>query len=211
MLRRSAHFRLAALAVTVAGLLLAGACTPVERPETAGRKLDSGIASWYGPKFHGKRTANGEVYDMLAMTAAHKTLPFGTRVEVRNRTNGRSVVVRINDRGPFVRGRVIDLSRAAADLIDMLGSGTAPVDVYLVEGATESVFVVQAGAFRDVRLAEGLRDELAADYAAVRVVDGDGWYRVQIGAWEDRREARRALSQLRRQGREAVLKEVPAP
>lgn len=89
----------------------------------------SGIASWYGPGFHGNRTAAGERYNQNAMTAAHKSLPFGTRVVVTNLNNGRSVVVRINDRGPFIRGRVIDLSAAAARMLGMMQSGIAPVRV----------------------------------------------------------------------------------
>jgi rare lipoprotein A len=89
----------------------------------------TGIASWYGPGFNGNRTATGEIYNQNAMTAAHKTLPFGTQVVVTNLNNGRSVVVRINDRGPFVRGRVIDLSAAAARMLGMMQSGIAPVRV----------------------------------------------------------------------------------
>jgi len=86
-----------------------------------------GNASWYGPNFHGKLTSNGEKYNMWAMTAAHKTLPMNTIVKVTNRRNGKSTVVRINDRGPFVSTRIIDLSKAAASKIDMIGTGTAPV------------------------------------------------------------------------------------
>ncbi len=92
-----------------------------------GSSFQSGMASWYGGNFHGRRTANGETYNMNALTAAHKTLPFGTRVRVTNTRNGDSVVVRINDRGPFVGGRVIDLSRAAASQIGVTSSGVAPV------------------------------------------------------------------------------------
>ena len=86
-----------------------------------------GTSSWYGPNFHGKFTSNGERYNMWAMTAAHKTLPMNTIVKVTNRRNGRSTVVRINDRGPFVSNRIIDLSKAAASKIGMIGTGTAPV------------------------------------------------------------------------------------
>ena len=85
------------------------------------------MASWYGPDFHGRQTANGEKYDMNAMTAAHRTLPFNTMVLVENLDNGRSVKVRINDRGPFAKGRIIDLSKAAAEKMDMIGPGTARV------------------------------------------------------------------------------------
>lgn len=91
-----------------------------------------GTASWYGPNFHGKKTSNGETYNMNAMTAAHKTLPMNTMVKVINLKNNKSTIVRINDRGPFVAGRIIDLSRAAASAIDMLGSGTAPVRLEVV-------------------------------------------------------------------------------
>ncbi len=88
-----------------------------------GRDLQRGVASWYGPGFHGRTTANGEKYDMNAMTAAHKTLPFGTRVLVHNPRTGKEVVVRINDRGPYIRGRVIDLSKAAARALGIAARG----------------------------------------------------------------------------------------
>lgn len=95
-------------------------------------RIRSGIASWYGPGFHGRRTANGERYNQHSLTAAHKSLPFGTQVLVTNLVTGRSVMVRINDRGPFVRGRVIDLSAGAAKAIGVYGSGTAPVALEIV-------------------------------------------------------------------------------
>lgn len=91
-----------------------------------------GVASWYGPGFHGRTTANGERYDMYGMTAAHKSLKFGTMVKVTNQNNGKSVTVRINDRGPYVGGRVIDLSKRAAEAIDMVGPGTAPVTIEII-------------------------------------------------------------------------------
>ncbi len=92
----------------------------------------TGTASWYGPGFHGRTTANGESYDMYAMTAAHKTLKFGTKVKVTNNENGKSVLVRINDRGPYIGGRVIDLSKSAANAIDMIRPGTAKVTIEVV-------------------------------------------------------------------------------
>lgn len=93
----------------------------------SGREIERGVASWYGERHHGRRTASGEPFDMNALTAAHKTLPFGTRVRVFNPANGQSVVVRINDRGPFTPGRVIDVSRAAAERIGLLRVGVADV------------------------------------------------------------------------------------
>lgn len=95
-------------------------------------KTIQGSASWYGGKFHGRRTANGERFDMNKNTAAHKSLPFGTKVRVTNRNNGKSVVVRINDRGPFVGSRIIDLSRGAAGAVDMIGTGIAPVIIEIM-------------------------------------------------------------------------------
>jgi rare lipoprotein A len=125
----------AAVLVTIA--ILAGCSTAPERGrprpdavapnDSRGVELGRGKASWYGPGFHGKRTANGERFDMNALTAAHPTLPFGTRIRVRNNRNGREVVVRINDRGPHVRDRIIDLSKAAAAALDLLQAGEAPV------------------------------------------------------------------------------------
>ncbi len=126
-----------------------------------------GIASWYGPNFHGKRTSNGEYYDMYAMTAAHKTLPMNTIVKVNNLLNGRSAIVRINDRGPFVKNRIIDLSYAAAKKLDIVATGTAPVKLEVLgfngkittalnkkESVELSNFSVQIGSFRKKRGSE---------------------------------------------------------
>ncbi|TFZ07242.1 septal ring lytic transglycosylase RlpA family protein [Ramlibacter henchirensis] len=100
---------------------------------SVGAELQRGIASWYGLPFHGRRTASGERFDMTAMTAAHPTLPFGTHVKVRSLENGREVTVRINDRGPFTKGRIIDLSHAAARAIGLLSRGTKAVSLSVVE------------------------------------------------------------------------------
>jgi len=98
----------------------------------------NGTASWYGPRFHGKKTASGEIYDQSKFTAAHKTLPLGTKARVTNLDNGSAVEVEINDRGPFVEGRIIDLSRAAAGALGFVESGTAPVQVKLIAEETAS-------------------------------------------------------------------------
>ena len=95
-----------------------------------------GIASWYGGKFHGRLTANGERYNKNGISAAHKTLPFGTEVRVKNLNNGKSVVVRINDRGPFIKGRIIDLSKGAAKKIDMIHDGVVPVELTILSYGT---------------------------------------------------------------------------
>jgi len=174
--------------------LLAAACSNNRKPATAsptlGLPIERGIASWYGPKFHGRRTASGERYDMNGLTAAHPTLPFGTLVGVRNTRTGRQVVVRVNDRGPFSRNRVIDLSYAAAREVGVVGPGTASVELYLVPRAgAPPRYTVQVGAFSDSERAEALQREIARLYPEA-VVDSDGtWNRVQIGAFADRDQA----------------------
>lgn len=104
-------------------------------PSHGGSFSQVGVASWYGGKFHGRQTASGERYDMHAMTAAHRTLPFGTRVRVTDLTTRRSVVVRINDRGPFIDGRIVDLSRRAAGRLGIIERGTAKVRLTVVQQA----------------------------------------------------------------------------
>jgi peptidoglycan lytic transglycosylase len=119
---------------------------------------EEGIASWYGHPFDGRRTSDGEIYDMHAMTAAHKTLPFGTMVRVHDLENGQSVVVRINDRGPFVEGRIIDLSYAAAQAMHMSGTALVRLEILnLGPGATTGLYAVQVGAFSDPRNAAKLK------------------------------------------------------
>ncbi len=175
--------------------LLAVACSGHRKPATASPSLgvpfERGIASWYGSKFHGRRTACGERYDMNELTAAHPSLPFGTRVGVRNTRNGREVVVRINDRGPYARNRVIDLSYASAREIGVVAQGTASVELYLVpdSAVTAPRYTVQVGAFGEVGRAQDLQRDIARIYPEA-VVDFDGtWSRVQIGAFHDREQA----------------------
>jgi rare lipoprotein A len=134
-----------------------------------------GIASWYGHPYHGRRTASGEVYDMEQMTAAHRTLSFGTRVRVVNLDNGKSCEVRINDRGPFIDGRVIDLSHAAAGEIAMVGPGTAHVRLeILAQGQPppgEPAYAVQAGVFTDKKNADRMRRKLEKLDEPVSVIE----------------------------------------
>lgn len=105
----------------------------ISQPSEQNLRILEGVSSYYGPKFHGKLTANGETFDMYKMTAAHKTLPFGTKIKVTNLDNNKNVVVVINDRGPFVKNRILDLSFGAAKRIDMIGSGTARVRIEILE------------------------------------------------------------------------------
>jgi len=176
-------------------------CSSGRKAQDAGPGFhERGIASWYGPGFHGKRTANGEVYDMDTMTAAHKQLPFDSIVEVRNLDNGKKTQVRINDRGPFVRGRIIDLSRAAAKDIGMLGPGTAKVEIRVLKSKaiqeTKKRYLVQAGAFRDRENARDLQRRLEKTFGDVRIQSEDNLYRVLLGPYKKRKEAERIRREL---------------
>jgi rare lipoprotein A len=172
-----------------------------------------GKASWYGSKFHGKKTANGETYNMYAMTAAHKTLPFDTYVRVKNVENNKTVEVRINDRGPFARARIIDLSYAAAKRLGMVGPGTAYVKIValarsiqpdLLKANTKSYpttdlyegnFTVQIGAFGKRINAERLKKEVAQTYKNVYISSyfkgKDILYRVKVGKYTNLAQANR--------------------
>jgi rare lipoprotein A len=167
-----------------------------------GQYVEEGVASWYGVPFHGRRTSNGEVYDMHEMTAAHRTLPFGAIVRVTNLRNGRQTEVRINDRGPFVANRVIDLSEAAAQAIEMIGSGTAPVRLEILSGPSLAIgyFGVQVGAFLSPDNADRLKAQLQARYSPVSVVKFDSpnglFYRVRVGRFPNEEAARQLAERL---------------
>jgi rare lipoprotein A len=158
-----------------------------------GAEVD-GRASYYGDPYHGRATANGETFDKNKMTAAHRTLPFNTWVRVENQLNGKKVDVRINDRGPFVGGRLIDLSEGAAREIDMIRSGVAPVRLLVIKVApsatggrsiTEDVFyVVQLGAFENEQGAQDLRRRFERKYTGIyvdRPTNDSPLYKVRIG------------------------------
>jgi rare lipoprotein A len=148
---------------------------------------ETGIASWYGNPYHGRAAADGEIYDMEKLTAAHRTLPFNTWVRVENLTNRQTVDVRIIDRGPFVGGRIIDLSHAAAQQIAMIGAGTAKVRVVVIRQPAvveASVFAVQVGLFKVRENADKLQAESRQRYGKARVVERMGsppMWRVLVG------------------------------
>ena len=183
--------------------------------DTSDGYLERGVASWYGPGFHASATSNGERYDMYAMTAAHKTLPLPAYVQVTNLRNGRSVVVRVNDRGPFKDGRIIDLSYTAASRLDMLKDGTTFVEVRALTPTqktdppappqTPQTLFVQAGAFSTEanasRLLERLRGQgVAQTFVREDRVDGRTLYRVRVGPIPSVNEFDRVLARLRALG-----------
>lgn len=202
--------------------LLVTACTRLPEPgvnpnlrpaaEPAGHVL-SGVASWYGGKFHGRRTANGEIYDMHLLTAAHKTLPFHSLVRVTRLDNGRTVTVRINDRGPFVAGRIIDLSFAAARRLGMEEDGTARVGLQILAAdqapiaEVDSLVRVQAGAFSRADNAAARARVLAARLGEDFEVITDGpWHRV-LSAPLSRGRGETLCRRLRESGIEAFIRE----
>lgn len=184
-------------------MVIFSSCTRIK--VTSQAPAQTGLASWYGPDFHGRATSSREIYDMYDLTAAHKTLPFGTMVVVTNLENGKSVTVRINDRGPFVKGRIIDLSYAAAKAIDMVGPGVVPVKLEILEKSAfpsslrKPKYFVQVGAFIKKENAVLLRNELRKQYPKVRISEFSTrenlYYRVRIPS-SSRKEAENISSRL---------------
>jgi rare lipoprotein A len=187
---------------------------PSTRPSSASTVADNemeGLASYYAEPYHLRKTANGETFDTYHdMTAAHRTLPFNTVVRVTNKNNGESVDVRINDRGPFVDGRVIDLSLIAAQKIEMVRAGVAPVKLQILkegDGARQTAdpgsgYAVQVGAFSSRESAEELKKRLDKKFQGVSIqaVAGDvPLYRVRVGPEPDMESAQKLASQLRKQ------------
>jgi rare lipoprotein A len=166
---------LAALALTACAKKHHAASVPTPPRIVNG---ETGLASWYGHPYHGRPAANGEIYNMEALTAAHRTLPFGTWVRVVNLTNNKTVDVRIIDRGPFVENRIIDLSHAAAVAVDLIGPGVASVRLDILSlppiPSGENWYGVQAGAFLDTNRAERLRASLEHDFGPAHLVQRPG-------------------------------------
>jgi len=194
------------------------ASKPVSYPDAGeGEVIEEGVASWYGPNFHGKLTANGERYDMYGLTAAHRTLPFNTLLRVENMENSESVVVRINDRGPFAKNRIIDLSKKAAEQIDMIGNGTAPVKLVLLEGDLENsrttdlktaTYTVQLGSFGSETGAFDLSRKIKGSRVEKIPLNNQTIYRVYYGVYVDKEEARRNLQDLRNEGFSGYVKQI---
>ena len=197
-------------------MILLTACAPARKEfpykpldrENLWRFREEGLASWYGEEYHGRKTANGETYDMYAMTAAHRILPFNAFVRVINMENGKRAELRINDRGPFIPGRIIDLSQSGARVIGILETGTARVSVEVI-GFTgsgipslEGIFAIQVGAFVEKENAQRFRDQLQKKYSNVHIVLWESnlkrFYRVRLGSFRSEAEARRYGETLQR-------------
>jgi peptidoglycan lytic transglycosylase len=204
-------------------LLLAACSLPPSRvklppsPISEDRISQTGIASWYGPGFHGKATASGAIYDQNDLTAAHQTLPLGTRVMVTNLETGSSAEVTINDRGPFAKGRIIDLSYGAGKALGMIGPGTIPVRVEVLAGSniqlirTSLDYTLQLGSFSQIENAQQLRDQLKSSYPDVAIVPLQTkdltYYRVQLGTFSNRSAAEERARQLSQAGFSVVIME----
>lgn len=195
----------AAAPATVAGAKRATdtADRPVGGQPGASAYIEEGNASWYGAPFHGRRASNGEIYDMNKMTAAHRTMAFGTMVKVTNLANGKSAVVRITDRGPFVDNRIIDLSMAAAKEIESIGPGVVPVRLEVISGSDPfgGFFTVQVGAFKERDNAERLRARLNESYPPSTIqqvaLDEGTFYRVRAGKVSGEQAAQKFADELR--------------
>ena len=188
-------------------------------PVTAPRVSQTGIASWYGPGFHGRTTASGIIYNQHDLTAAHQTLPLGTRVLVTNLDNGRSIEVLINDRGPFAKGRIIDLSYAAAETLGMIGPGTIPVRIEVVSTGSDRIslikdsldYTLQLGSFSVLENARQLRDRVASKFSEVAIVplntSTSTFYRVQLGRFSSRSSAEEQARRVTQEGYPVVILE----
>jgi len=192
---------------------------PTEEPKNAAKKgkTEKGLASWYGEPYHGRRTASGEIYDMHEMTAAHRTLPFGTIVKVKRTDSGEEVKLRITDRGPFIKGRIIDLSFAAAKKINLDFDGVAPVKVMVIGWEAppkrkakdrdraaehpkgEDCLWVQVGAFGSMDNARGAEQRLEDAGETAVVIEGPGGlHRVRVGPFDKEKDAVKALERISR-------------
>lgn len=200
-------------------LIVLQACGITRVSKKKGQFVGEGIASWYGPNFHGQQTANGETYNMNELTAAHRTLPFNARVRVINQDNGQSVVVRINDRGPYAKGRIIDLSRKAASEIGMISTGTAHVQLIAIGGGDSPIdtqaainqtekFTLQLAAFKTQIDADKFAEKLDDSHVRKSNVKGEVVYRVYYGEYSNPEDARQAKRKLRRDGFQCFIKQL---
>lgn len=171
---------------------------------------ETGVSSWYGKDFHGRKTANGETYDMYGLSAAHRTLPLGASIRVTNLDNYKTVKVKVNDRGPFARNRVLDLSYGAAKELGFVAQGTTRVRIETVEPIRDSAqFTVQAGAFVEEGNAKQLKQRLSRRFDSVSIVSSESnvgkFYRVRVGSYSSEEKAELVASKLTLEGLEPIV------
>jgi peptidoglycan lytic transglycosylase len=205
--------------ISIAGLLLfLNSCSSTKEVSkhdfAKGTLIESGEASWYGPNFDGRQTANGEIFNQYELTAAHRTLPFNSMVKVINKTNGQSVVVRINDRGPYAKNRIIDLSRRAAEKIKIINSGHAKVDLILLNASKLPVdikvpyYTVQVGSYKTERDAERVSSTIRNSRIVKAIVNGVQYYRIYVGLFKRINEAKDKKRSLQNKGINGFVKQV---
>lgn len=186
-----------------------------EKDDVSGN-VQVGLASWYGIEEHNNRAASGERFDKNELTAAHKALPMDSIVRVTNLENGRDVIVRINDRGPFVKGRIIDLSYAAAKEVGLLGPGTVKVKVEVIstpnrdDNYFKGRYIIQVGSFKNKNNAYNLKNKLSAKFDNVDVyeysLNSDKYYRVRLSSYNSRNDAQDEYKKLRKLGYKPTIK-----
>ena len=199
-------FRMTKLGVVLVVALFVSSCAmPSYRQPYAAGYVERGIASWYGEDFHGRPTSSGEIYNMYDLTAAHKLMPLGTIAKITNLENDQSVVVKINDRGPFIEGRIIDLSYSAAREIGMAEKGLSRVEIKVMKwGENLTDFTVQVGSFEVEENALKLKAKLNRTYKDVHIkpieVKDKQYYRVRVGSTKDIRKAEHLAEKLSEEG-----------
>ncbi|HAS17489.1 MAG TPA: septal ring lytic transglycosylase RlpA family protein [Nitrospiraceae bacterium] len=198
-------YKLRPLLIIIVSIIITSCTLPAYKSPYAAGYVERGVASWYGGEFHGRPTSSGEIYDMYSNTAAHKLIPLGTIARVTNIENRRSVVVKINDRGPFIEGRIIDMSYSAANEIGMVNMGLANVEIEILKwGEVISDFTIQVGAFlieeNALRLQKRLGYKYSDVYIAPYITNNKKFYRVRIGVKKEIREAEQLASQLSADG-----------
>lgn len=204
-------------------MLLIISCAPVKKPpsvEYAPTEARKGVASWYGPDFHGRPTASGEIYNMYDYTCAHREYPFGTKLKVVNLQNGKNVTCTVNDRGPFVSGRDLDLSYASAKKIDLIGPGTAEVLMepvgrdmnyvkYVRYTPLSGALTIQVGAFKEIDNALRLKQALSFKYQNVYInksnIKGEVFYRVRVGKFTNYDEAFNLAKSMGQEGYKVII------
>ena len=191
--------------VFVVALFVSSCAMPSYRQPYAAGYVERGIASWYGEDFHGRPTSSGEIYNMYDLTAAHKLMPLGTIAKITNLENDQSVVVKINDRGPFIDGRIIDLSYSAATEIGMMEKGLSRVEIKVLKwGKSLSDFTVQVGSFAVEENALRLKEKLNQKYRDAHIItyetNDKKYYRVRVGSTKDIGKAERLAERLSEEG-----------